>query len=149
MFTLIALSLLTVSPADTLLDQVNTLRTNQLRHEPTLQAAAQAYANHLANTNSFSHTANGDIETRIYAYGFKGTIRQPAKRLANGEISYGLGEVLGLGQPNSYEVVRCWMLSEGHKSALLEPTFDSAGFAYAVNRNGVPLWVGVLGCSKK
>ncbi len=139
---------------DELVGNINALRETPLRVDSTLEAAAQDYADILAATGKEGHEANGDVERRILKFGFDGTIRAPGEwgmwyfdavaRKYKRERVFGLGEVLGHGQPNHKEALRCWMESKGHREAILEPTYDSCGFAYAEWR-GKPIWVGTLG----
>jgi uncharacterized protein YkwD len=144
----------------------NTIRAKYHLSDQSLDAdlcrAAQDYASYLAITNKQSHYANGQPEQRARAAGFTGSLLTPGKLRPDGWTSYGVGEVLAFDHPTledafEYEIVdasgrvhRCgWMHSPEHKAALLEPTYDRAGFGFAINKQtGKPIYVGMFGNSK-
>lgn len=121
---------------------LNYLRPTPLRRDDQLIQAAQQYANLLARTRQQGHFADGDPELRARRAGFTGSLRTPGRVGADGWTHYGVGEVLAFGHRDAAEAIGGWLLSPDHKAALLEPSFDVAGFG----QNGT-VWVGMFGNS--
>lgn len=128
--------LFTQPPPDDLLTLTNNLRFTLLRHDDQLAQAAQQYADYLARTRQQGHFADGDPEYRARRAGFTGTLRTPVR--PDGWV--GIGEVTAHGQHTAAEAIDDWLKSPGHKAALLEPSFDVAGFG-----NCGTTWVGLIG----
>lgn len=110
--------------------------------DPSLCRAAQDYADHLARTNQQGHFADGSPEQRAKRAGFTGSIRTPGRLHQDGWTHYGLGEVLAFGHQSIESAFQGWMASQGHKEALMEPSYDVAGFG-----NNGTIWVGMFGNS--
>lgn len=64
----------------------------------------------------------------------------PGRLRADGWTAYGLGEVLVFGARDAEGAFQAWMDSPGHRAALMETTFDVAGFGH----NGT-IWVAMFG----
>lgn len=111
--------------------------------DPSLCRAAQDYADHLARTRQQGHYADGTPEQRAARAGFTGSIDMPKQFVSKGVYRCGQGEVLAFGHPSIEAAFQGWMESDGHRAALMEPTFDVCGFG----RNG-NVFVGVLGNTK-
>lgn len=111
--------------------------------DPTLCQAAQNYAEHLARTRQQGHFADGDPEYRARRAGFTGSLRAPGRLRSDGWTTYGLGEVLAFGTSDLDGAFEAWLDSPSHKAALLESTYDVAGFA-----NVGTIWVGMFGNSQ-
>lgn len=126
--------------AEQMLAESNRLAGTYRTLDQSLCQAAQDYADYLARTRQQGHFADGDPEQRAKRAGFTGSLRMPGKRLSSTETSYGLGEVLAFGHHNPDAAFFGWMNSPGHKEALLERTFDVAGFG----QNGT-IRVGMFG----
>jgi uncharacterized protein YkwD len=122
-----------------------TLRTSQ-----PLTNAAQWYADFLHRTRQQGHYAYGMPWDRARAAGFTGTIlfnEREGNWYWTGlswkrEIGHDAGEVLCFGGQSVEDALDGWMKSAGHRAAVLEPSFDVAGFG----QHGT-VWVGMLGNS--
>jgi uncharacterized protein YkwD len=106
------------------------------QHSPELTSAAQSYANYLAATGIQDHFADGRPWDRAARAGFTGTMLFN-ERLGNWYytglewkrvVHHDGGEVLSFGGHNMGDAFAGWLKSDRHRAALLEPSFDSAGF---------------------
>jgi len=95
-----------------------------------LQAAAQAYAEHLAADGQFSHTDGSQLGDRITAAGYQWSA---------------VGENLGLGQRSPAEIVAGWMNSPGHRANMLNADYVDAGVGIATRPDGQIIWCLDLG----
>jgi uncharacterized Fe-S cluster protein YjdI len=119
---------------------------------PVLDAAAQDYANVLARTTAQGHFVQGsDVEGRVRRFGFTGTIAGPVTiSRIDGKPCRGLGEVIHYGSPTISGAFASLMKSDGHRDAIMEPSYDVAGFGYSVNQyTRQPIYVGVYGNSRQ
>lgn len=91
-----------------------------------LSAAAQSYADYLAKSGKFSHTAKGTMSSRVKDAGYK---------------PKAVGENIAVGQPSVPTVLRSWMHSEGHKKNILSKNYTEVGFGIARDKKGRLLWV--------
>ena len=94
-----------------------------------LTKAAQNQAAYLAARNVLSHTAGGNLRSRVRAAGFGGNA----------------GENLGRGQKSVSQVIIGWMNSPGHRANILNGNFNCFGLASSPDKNGKPYWVLLLG----
>lgn len=95
-----------------------------------LQAAAQAYAEHLAADGQFSHTDGSQLGDRITAAGYQWSA---------------VGENLGLGQRSPAQIVAAWMASPGHRANMLNPDYVDVGVGIATRPDGQIIWCLDLG----
>jgi uncharacterized protein YkwD len=117
--------------ANAVLASVNSARAAQgvaaLSANGALTAAAQSYAQLLAQLDTLTHDAAGGLLARIQASGYTGGF---------------LGEALWQGRGASYtpdEVVNDWLNSPPHREILLSTTYVDAGIAcYVEETNGAP-----------
>ena len=93
---------------------------------PRLMSAAQDYAEYLARTGKFSHTAEGTPGQRESESGYK---------------HHASGENIAVGQTSAAAVVKGWMNSEGHRKNILSKNFNEVGFGVAKGKNGRIYWV--------
>lgn len=118
------------STIDALLRLHNRNRGDQgvppLKINNKLSAAAQAYAEFLANSGKFGHTIKGTPGSRAKAQGYH---------------YHAIGENIAAGQPSPKVVVNGWMHSKGHRENILRKAFKEVGFGVAKTRGGRLLWV--------
>lgn len=107
--------------------------------DPTLRAAARAFAEYLARTKTFSHTADG---------------RQPAERVASAGYKYcQVAENLALNQDSrgftvpqlAQDVVEGWKNSPGHRRNLVAPHVTEIGVGVAKRPDQTYLSVQLFG----
>ena len=91
-----------------------------------LTTAAQSYAEYLARTGKFSHSADGSPGSRIKAAGYK---------------YHAVGENIAKGQTSAESVVKGWMHSEGHRKNILSKRYKEVGFGFAKDDKGRMVWV--------
>jgi uncharacterized protein YkwD len=91
-----------------------------------LSAAAQTYAEYLARSGKFSHTAKGTMSSRVKDAGYK---------------PKAVGENIAVGQSSVPTVIKSWMHSEGHKKNMLSKNYTEVGFGIAKDKKGRLLWV--------
>lgn len=91
-----------------------------------LSAAAQSYADYLAKSGKFSHTAKGTMSSRVKDAGYK---------------PKAVGENIAVGQSSVPSVVKSWLHSEGHKKNILSKSYTEVGFGIARDKKGRLLWV--------
>jgi uncharacterized protein YkwD len=116
-------SYLTVT-RDQVLEQINSYRSRQMRPavvvNPELQAAAQSFAEHMARTAVFSHTADG---------------RQPSMRASQaGYESMMVTENIAYQGPTgnlSQSLVNMWIGSPSHHANLMRPDLTETGVGVA------------------
>ncbi len=89
----------------------------------SLTAYAQAWAVHLAETTSLSHTNVGSL------LGAWSTV----------------GENVAAGQPSPAAMHAAWMASSGHRANILNPAFTHIGVGVVIDANGTPRGVQVFG----
>jgi len=97
-----------------------------LKLNAQLSKAAQSYAEYLAKSGKFSHTAKGTMSSRIKDAGYK---------------PKAVGENIAVGQRSPSSAVNSWMHSEGHKKNILNKKFTEVGFGVAKDKRGRMLWV--------
>jgi len=122
-----------------------------------LDNCAQWYANYLAATGREGHFEYGTPWARAAMYGFTGDMRFNERlgewyftgREWKRTVIHNGGEVLAFHCSNIDEAFKGWLSSTvGHREAVLEPTFDSAGFGAAMTRSGKTIYVGMFGNSR-
>jgi len=93
-----------------------------------LAAAAQAYAERMANEGFFSHTSPEGVTAgqRIRDAGYRW-------------ITYGENIAAGYSTPES--VMQGWKNSSGHRANMLKSSFRDLGVGYARSPSGVAYWV--------
>jgi hypothetical protein len=128
-----------MEPADRLFQLVNAERVQRglapLRPAPELRAAAQRYAQAMAEGGFFGHTAP-DGSTFITRNEQAGYLKWRF-----------LAENLAAGQPTPEEALQAWLNSPPHRENLLSPLAEEMGIGY-VYRPGSPFghyWVQELG----
>jgi uncharacterized protein YkwD len=99
-----------------------------LKPDGRLAAAAQAHADDMARKGYFSHTSKDGryFEARVRAAGYP---RPGAENIAKG-------------QKSAKQVVKEWMASSSHRSAVLTCAFTTIGIGFAGNGN---YWVQEFG----
>lgn len=97
-----------------------------LKLNPKLSAAAQSYAEFLARSGKFSHTAKGSVSSRVKRAGYE---------------PKAVGENLAVGQKSTSAVVTGWIRSKGHKKNVLNRRFTEVGFGIARDKKGRFVWV--------
>lgn len=95
---------------------------------PKLCAAAQKYAEFMAETGRYGHNENGEVQDRIAAEGYKGRA---------------WGENIAKGQLTPRDVVAGWLNSQGHRRNILGE-WHHVGFGRAQDRRGTTYWVTVF-----
>lgn len=138
-----------------MLGQHNAIRAahglDPCQHSPELTVAAQSYANYLAATGLKGHFFNGQPWDRAARAGFTGTMLFNERlgewyytgREWKRVVHHDGGEVLSFDGHSIDDAFAGWLKSDGHRAALLEPSFDSAGFG----QSGT-VHVGMFGNSK-
>jgi len=91
-----------------------------------LQSAAQDYAEYLAKSGKFSHTADGSPGSRVKQAGYK---------------YHAVGENIAKGQSTPSAVVSGWMHSDGHRKNILNKHYREVGFGVAKDKKGRTVWV--------
>lgn len=115
-----------------MLNAVNAVRAKNgvasVRACPTLDRAAQGYAELMARTGSFSHTGPDGTQPwdRMRAAGYD-------YRAASENIAYGYGSVAA--------VMDGWVKSPGHFANLIAGNVTDAGFGQAADAKGRIYWV--------
>lgn len=122
-------------PAATVFSLTNAQRANAgvkpLISDPALDKAAQAWAQHLANTCTFTHSSASWRSSRTAAAGWSST-----------------GENIAAGYPAAADVMRGWMGSAGHKKNILDSRYTGVGIGYAKGTCYSAYWVQIFGMSK-
>lgn len=119
----------TAMTRDQIVDQINAYRGRSARQavvvNPELQTAAQSFAEHMARTAVFSHTADG---------------RQPSMRAAQaGYESMMVTENIayqGASGNLSQQLVNMWIGSPGHHANLMRQDLTETGVGVAQSPNG-------------
>ena len=115
-----------------MLNAVNAVRAQNgasaVRACPSLDRAAQGYAELMARTGSFSHTGPDGTQPwdRMRAAGYN-------YRAASENIAYGYGSVAA--------VMDGWVKSPGHFANLISRSVADAGFGQAADSKGRIYWV--------
>jgi uncharacterized protein YkwD len=99
-----------------------------------LTKAAQAYAEYLAESGEFSHTAKGTMRSRVKDAGYD---------------PRAVGENIASGQTSAAEVVKEWLESKTHKENILREDFADVGFGLAIDKAGEWIWVVDFGSRKR
>lgn len=91
---------------------------------PSLQRAAQAYADLLNSTGHFDHVGpdGSTVSTRAAAAGY---VRSGNR--------FGLAENIARGQQSVDAVMTGWMNSSGHRANILSPSLTHVGFGRSGN----------------
>ncbi|WP_254509939.1 CAP domain-containing protein [Anatilimnocola floriformis] len=97
-----------------------------LKLNSKLSEAAQEYAEYLAKSGEFSHSAKGTMSSRVKDAGYK---------------PRAVGENIAVGQKSTSSVLKSWMHSEGHKKNILSDKYSEVGFGIAKDKKGRLLWV--------
>lgn len=136
---------------DEMLAQSNRLAGLNRTLDSSLTKAAQDYADLLARTRQQGHFCDGWPPHRAARAGFTGSL-EFGERQGNWYFDGGRwkrervvnwGEVLAFGPPDADVAFQAWLDSPGHRAALMEPTFNCAGFG----RNG-RIFVAMFGRSQ-
>ena len=91
-----------------------------LKMSINLPKAAQRYAEYMAKTGIFSHTADGkSFSDRIRATGYP----------------YPQSENIAMGYATTRSVTEGWFKSPGHMANLMNPRAQYIGFGYAVGKS--------------
>ena len=113
--------------------EVNRVRSQagvpSLRLCPALSRAAQAWANHAAETGVFAHTdATSTIWDRISAAGYASTMRLHGENMEQGAATVD-------------EAMAAWVNSPQHYENLVTPQFTHVGIGAARGADGRLVWV--------
>jgi uncharacterized protein YkwD len=118
-----------IPPDDVARDLAVEARINEIRDENKLPRfsnsqkitqAALRHSNDMADNNFFSHTGTDGSRAGI--------------RLDEACYNWqAYGEIIAAGFASPSSVVAAWMVSPGHKSIILDPTFADFGAGYAYN----------------
>jgi uncharacterized protein YkwD len=101
-----------------------------LKLSAELTAAAQSYAEYLAESGEFGHKAKGTPRSRVKDAGYD---------------ARAVGENIANGQTSASEVVDGWMESEVHRDNILSEDFSEVGFGIAKDKKGRILWIADFG----
>lgn len=119
-----------------MVDLVNAERRSRglapMRHDPQLDALAQAHACDMVRHGFFGHVGSGnrDFAQRVSATGRRGCI---------------MSENLAMGVRTPRDAHRAWMGSAGHRSNILHPGHAAIGLGVATPRTGRGMrWVTVF-----
>lgn len=123
-------------PASTVFSLTNAQRTKAglkpLISDATLDAAAKAWAQHLASTCTFAHSTSSWRTSRTAKAGWTAT-----------------GENIAAGFTSASSVMSGWMGSSGHKANILNKSYTGVGVGYATGTCGYKYyWVQIFGLSK-
>jgi len=130
---------LAFSPNDGII-QLNEIRISRSRQpfvlEPSLQKAAAAHANQMAQTGRYGHSIGPGTDFR--------------SRIQRVDFQQSAGENIGVGYRSVAEALDGWMNSSGHRRNMLRRDYNRAGFAYAFNVSGknpsyTHFWVLIMG----
>lgn len=99
--------------------------------DPALDRAAQAWAQQLADSCTFTHSTSSWRAARVAAAGWSAT-----------------GENIAAGHPTASAVVTAWMGSAGHKANILNKGYTGLGVGFATGRCYQTYWVQIFGWSK-
>lgn len=92
-----------------------------------LSRVARYKSQDMVNKNYFSHTSP--------------TYGSPFKMMESFGLKFSAaGENIAYGQRTPAEVMNAWMNSPGHRSNILNPTYNQIGVGLAKNKNGVSYW---------
>lgn len=107
-----------------------------LAFHPSLQQAAQAYAEVLASSDCFAHTCGPvpEFTRRATQAGYHGWSA--------------LAENIAFGQPTPEAVVSAWMRSPGHRANILSPKVKEVGVGMASGGRRGLFWVQVFGARR-
>lgn len=110
----------------------NTQRTDAglrpLISNMALDAAAQAWAQQLADSCTFSHSSGAWRSARTSAVGWSQT-----------------GENIAAGQSSATAVVTAWMNSAGHRANILDSRYTGLGVGFATGSCYTTYWVQIFG----
>ena len=98
--------------------------TAPLSTNPDLQAAAQAYAEHLAADGQLSHTDGSRLGDRVADAGYRWST---------------VGENLARG-PSPADAVSAWMANAVDRANMLNPAFVDIGIGIAIRPDGQIVW---------
>lgn len=133
--TLVAATVVPATAATGPAAQVFTLLNQQraanglptLMSDPTLDAAAQAWANHLAAAGVFEHSTSGWRNAMIGGAGWVYS-----------------GENIAAGYTSASSVVTAWMGSPGHRANILSGGYDGVGIGYFAGGPYLHYWVQIF-----
>lgn len=89
-----------------------------------LENSAQAYTENMRSTNCFSHTCGSTLRERMHASGYYQA--EPGR-------TYSYGENIAVGQTTPSQVMRDWMNSPSHRSAILSTQYLEIGIGRSGN----------------
>jgi len=120
-------------------DEVNAHRRGrglaELTRSPTLTAAAEWKARHMAHLGYLGHADPAPPVSRT-----------TGQRLeACGYPAAGWGENIAFGQPSPADAVRAWLGSPGHRANIERGSFRAAGVGVAANAGGRLYWAQAFG----
>ncbi|MCB8837803.1 CAP domain-containing protein [Aurantimonas sp. VKM B-3413] len=119
------------------LAEINAFRAGHglgpVHFDAVLDKAAERQARAMAARGRLSHTVDGDLSSRMQAYGYR--------RSAGAEN-------IGWNYRSTSAVMSGWENSPGHRENLLNPRVSEAGFAAATGANGEPYWALILGAPR-
>lgn len=110
---------------------ISTAPKQVLAPNSILEGTAQAHANYLVANNQFSHTGSGGTNSnqRMKAAGYNTNVTSEILVYVGSSAAQNVTSTLN-------ELHRQWILSAGHRSAMLNPTFEEAGVATVQVING-------------
>jgi uncharacterized protein YkwD len=121
--------------ASAVFDLTNAQRTKAglkpLISDAALDKAAQAWAQQLAKTCTFTHSTSAWRSSRTSSAGWAAT-----------------GENIAAGYTTAASVVAGWMASAGHKKNILDTRYTGVGIGYAKGTCYSAYWVQIFGWSK-
>lgn len=128
---------LTVPPTNVskLESQVATLVNQERAKKGLMMLSANSMLSKVARYKST------DMATKNYFSHTSPTYGSPFKMMENFGVKFSAaGENIAYGQPTAQAVMNAWMNSPGHRSNILNPTYNRIGVGAAKNKNGVIYW---------
>lgn len=102
-------------------------RQKELLMNLELEQAAQRHAEWMAQNDTLSHKANGDLKSRV-----------------TGNWQY-LGENIAYGYGNEKDAFNAWKNSSEHLRNIVSPYYGYVGFGVATSKNGTLYWCAIFG----
>lgn len=100
-------------------EKVFLFKRNSLTKDDMLMKYAQQWADYMADTTKLKHSKMKSI----MSLGFSTA-----------------GENISYGQKDSEEAMRTWLKSPGHRSNILNSSYNSIGCGVSIAENGTPYW---------